>query len=124
MVTKEHDRYSVAFVPDLSGVPRNARGVIFIAPSSDKWNDFGFRIRVDVFVQPREESRTADALEFESYLGIADSSLENGDVRDLERIVEEARQNQAQSDDLPDFFTMLPEMQAYRNLVDRLYPCT
>ena len=120
MITKEPDRYSIAFVPDLSGMPQNAPGAIFIAPSSDQWNDFGFRIRVDVFVQPRDESRTADALEFESYLGIADSSLENGDVRDLERVVEEARQNPVQSDDLPDFFTMLPEMQAYRNLVDRL----
>lgn len=86
-----------------------------IVPSGDKWNDFGFRTRVDIHVRLEDEQ-----FEFPAYLGYVTSNDELSDVRKLEEALRTESELTIAAHDSQGFFTMLPSMDDYRRLVRRI----
>ncbi|WBO22724.1 AAA family ATPase [Sphingomonas abietis] len=111
---------TVIFTLDLDAFPDAQPGTIIITPSKENWNDFGFRIRVDIaFITPREYDRV---LNISGFFGFIGESKNVSDVRLLRKLLENAPDKRLSSKDIPPFFTMLPNMGAYRDIVAYLGP--
>lgn len=91
---------------------------VLIVPSQDGWNDFGYRIKVDVRVRLVGEKQDYEAV---GYIGFITNSQEgsNGANR-LKEIVESAESMEFAASDSHKFYTMLPSMEAYRKIVKAL----
>ncbi|MBA4013253.1 MAG: AAA family ATPase [Phenylobacterium sp.] len=102
-------------------------GDIVISPSRDRWNDFGFRIHVDIVVHARQ-SIGISSVHLDGYLGFiypdsdANDSIPDADTRLIARVLDAFPDPSAPADQFPQFFTMLPDMAAYRTLVGELGP--
>lgn len=111
---------SIIFALDADSVSRKEPQAIVISPSKDQWNDFGYRIRVDIFLP--DLSTPDSRLELPGFLGFVGKGREASDVRMLVERLNESADGRLTSDQLPTFFTMLPEIGAYREIVSRFGP--
>ena len=110
----------VIFVIDRKTISSSEPGSVVISPSEDQWNNFGFRIRIDVFFTDPELPE--GGLPLPAYFGFIGESGKETDVRVLKELLEAAPDGRLGSSQLPKFFTMLPDMRAYREIVSRLGP--
>lgn len=118
MPSEKPDDYRIIFARELpiSGEP----GTIAVVPSTNSWNDFGLRIRVDITIYPRRQTSSQGEVTTVGFFGFADPSLRYGDTRDLRQVLDEASTEGITPDKVAPFFTMLPDMESYRLLVAQL----
>lgn len=116
------DAYRIIFARNVDRAHRGEPGTILIAPNNTEWNDFGFKIRANMIIYPRSEFAPQMEAFSEVYLGFAKGSAGTGDTRELMTVLDREQSASVSPDKLPAFFTMLPSMQAYRELVARLGP--
>lgn len=119
MPSQNSPSYKVLFAEDSSaGAPP---GTLVIMPAKDGWNDFGSRIRVDIVIRPfpgpSDQSFTASG-----FLGFVHVEDRYADVRTLQRLLSESKRNAVPAEEAPPFFTMLPDMAAYREIVHAMGP--
>ncbi|WP_421729454.1 AAA family ATPase [Brevundimonas sp.] len=93
-------------------------GTIVVSRSSDSWNDFGFQIAIDI----RIPSRTGRDLSVRGFLGFVERVDRNQDTRVLNALLAVAPDGRLLGDVAPAYFTMLPDMAAYRDLVRTFGP--
>jgi energy-coupling factor transporter ATP-binding protein EcfA2 len=118
---EKRDGYRIVFAAAGSIAATRDPGVIAIHPSSDLWNDFGFRIRAEFVIYPLGETRRQrPPLHISGFLGFIGSDANEIDVGVAIRLLEDGGHTQLRSDKFPEFFTMLPSMGAYREVVDTL----
>lgn len=98
-----------------SQTPSDARliqnNTILITPSGDSFDDFRFKTRINIFVR-RDSARLAT--EFSGMIGFLQNSNDEVNGADL---IKSAAQAVVPADDFPKFFTLLPDLDAYRGLV-------
>jgi energy-coupling factor transporter ATP-binding protein EcfA2 len=111
---------SVIFALNLETISVPESGTIVISPGEDQWNDFGFRIRIDICFTDAE--LPGRRLLLSGYLGFIGEPDKEPDVRLLRRLLEAAPDGRLGSSQFPKFFTMLPDMRAYREIVSHLGP--
>lgn len=84
-----------------------------IVPSREKWNDFGFRTRVEIHVGLPEGTT-----ELSAHLGyITSMQDELSDVRKLEEVLQSSTELTIAAHESQRFFTMLPNLDDYRRIV-------
>lgn len=99
-------------------------GQVIISPAETSWNDFGFKIRCEFKVCISEEHRPMEGSMLIGFM--APDNIENKEEELLfyekkETLWEYLKKSDKEviySDDLPPFFTLLPDMQSYRDLYD------
>ncbi|AKC86306.1 AAA family ATPase [Pseudoxanthomonas suwonensis] len=91
-------------------VPENT---VLIVPSADDWNDFGLRTRIDYLIRIQE----ADPVATSGHIGFLDKEGVSRGSEQLVKIVEESGKQMVSAGSKHRFFTMLPDMEAYRILV-------
>lgn len=90
---------------------------VLIVPSEDKWNDFGYRSKVEVRIRLTEEEGYHFAIVFIGF--ITSSSNEPNGVTMLEQLLKGVTSLTLPATDTHRFFTMLPNMDAYRSIVQK-----
>lgn len=98
---------------DPGDMPDNS---ILIVPSGDRFDDFRFKTRVSVFV--RRDSRNYRT-DFGAMIGFMQSSDDQENGADLIQALTAGRDFGVEAD-FPRFFTLLPDLEAYRTLVSEL----
>lgn len=111
---------TVIFALDHTTVPLSERETVIISPSKDDWNDFGFRIRVDIYIPNPDRVEERELLS--GYFGFVGESEKGTDLRVLNDLLTNAAGNRLRSDNIPKFFTMLRDMREYREIVTLLGP--
>ena len=99
-------------------------GQVIISPAETSWNDFGFKIRCEFKVCISEEHRPMEGSMLIGF--IAPDNIENKEEEllfyekkeTLWEYLKKADKEVVYSEDLPPFFTLLPDMQSYRDLYD------
>ncbi|MFJ4259972.1 AAA family ATPase [Pseudomonas monteilii] len=87
--------------------------VIYISPNPDKWNDFGFRTKVDIHIYLREQGE----FHTEGFIGfLTNSPNEPNGVYKLNLLLENMDAYVLPASGGHSFFTMLPSMDSYRKL--------
>lgn len=116
------DNYRVIFLSEQNLSQTIESGTIAIAPSSNNWNDFGERILIEVVLQPRRNSEFSnERLEFRGFFGFPEKQGDKSDTLPLRELV--SRDSMPISaEKVPDYFTMLPDMESYRRIVRQLGP--
>lgn len=115
--------YRVQFVTERAITRQNEPGTITIAPSSDSWNDFGERILVEIAIQPRRETDFShERLKFRGFFAFIEKQAGKSDTQHLRDAVDQTPDTPVPADQLPDYFTMLPDMASYRRIVGDLGP--
>jgi ABC-type branched-subunit amino acid transport system ATPase component len=90
---------------------------ILIIPNDDRWNDFGFRTKVDVHVKIKGIER---AEPFVAFIGFLTSSTEESNgVHKIEELLKPANGLTVPLNESHHFFTMLPSLAAYRVVVGK-----
>lgn len=120
MATKKNSVYdfvSVNFCADVDRV-HNSQHVnsVFISASKDKWNDNGFRVRINfrIRLQDMHEVYAGDG-----YIGFLQKEE---DTNYIKHLLGESELISLPANDQHRFFTMLPDMEAYRSFVRALGP--
>ena len=117
------DDYRVLFVDKVSSERSLKAGTIVIAPSTDNWNDFGERILVELDIQPRRDGENQhQRLHMQGLFGFLDEHNGKSDTKHLRALVSEDPATPVPADKVPAFFTMLPDMKSYREIVRQLGP--
>jgi len=111
---------SVIFVLDPKTIFAPEPGAIVISPSIDSWNNFGFRIGVDILFYHNNGPNSR--LRLAGFFGFSAGEDENSDVRLLTKLLTHAPNNRLSARQVPNSFTMLPDMSAYREIVSFLGP--
>lgn len=116
MIKLSEQPYRVVFTnrPLRSAEPGN----IVVSISSDDWNDFGFQISIDI----RISSLTGEGLSVRGFLGFVDRIQRNQDTRALKPLLDAEPDGLLPGDSVPPYFTMLPDMGAYRDIVGTFGP--
>lgn len=97
-------------------------GTIVISPSSDNRNDFGEHIFINVAVQPRRNVEfSKKQLEFAGFFGFFKKEDAKSDTTFL-RELGQRNVPPISSEKVPEYFTMLPDMESYRRIVGQLGP--
>lgn len=127
MAVKEGEAYKVLFAVDLrTGVGTGTGvgdGTIVVAPNSDSWNDFGFRVRVDVQIQPRDgHPRAGEPIALGAFLAFVGPGERREETRTLQQVLTELTVPRLPAEEAPAFFSMLPEIAIYREIVTALGP--
>ena len=99
-------------------------GQVIISPAETSWNDFGFKIRCEFKVCISEEHRPMEGSMLIGFM--APDNIENKEEEllfyekkeTLWEYLKKADKEVVYSEDLPPFFTLLPDMQSYRDLYD------
>ncbi len=99
-------------------------GQVIISPSKTSWNDFGFKIRCEFKVCISEEHRPMEGSMLIGFM--APDNIENKEEEllfyekkeTLWEYLKKADKEVVYSEDLPPFFTLLPDMQSYRDLYE------
>lgn len=87
--------------------------IIYISPNPDKWNDFGFRTKIDIHIYLREQGE----FHTEGFIGfLTNSSNESNGVNKLNLLLENMDAYVLPATGGHSFFTMLPSMDSYRKL--------
>lgn len=92
-------------------------GTILVVPSSDGWNDFGHHTRVDYQIRMRSSQEVVEASGFIGFIN--PDAKRNGKDLLQQLVLTEGKSTVAAMAD-HQFFTMLPDMEAYRRLVQTL----
>lgn len=90
---------------------------IVVVPSSDGWNDFGHHTRVDYRIRMRSSQKAVEASGFIGFIN--PEAKRNGKDLLQQLLLTEGKSTVAATAD-HQFFTMLPDMEAYRRLVQTL----
>lgn len=90
---------------------------ILVVPSSDGWNDFGHHTRVDYRIRKHSARETIDASGFIGFI-YPDADRNGKDL--LQRLVSPQGELTVTATSDHPFFTMLPDMEAYRRLIQLL----
>lgn len=122
MAVKTSKQYRVVFAVDASHVATRRPGLIIVSLARDKWNDFGFRIQVDITIHPHGKKVADDPPLFAGYLGFDAPDAEHSDVRLIAQTLQGSVDRFVVPDKIPPFFTMLPDMSGYRRMVGELGP--
>lgn len=115
--SKERKGFKVVFSREQVQSELLRDSVIYISPSSDTWNDFGYRTKVDIHVY------VVGFGEFftEGFIGfLTNSPKELNGVDELNNLLEGMSAYVLPVSEVHKFFTMLPSMGAYRKL-SRIY---
>lgn len=97
-------------------------GTIEIAPSTDSWNDFGERVLIEVALQPRRDAEfSSERIEFRGFFGFLEKQVDKLDTLHLRELVNR-EPTPISAEKVPDYFTMLPDMESYRRIVGQLGP--
>jgi energy-coupling factor transporter ATP-binding protein EcfA2 len=122
MMKEESEGYRVQFVSQ-GAISRNIEpGTIAVAPSSDKWNEFGERILIDIVIVTRRDAEVGyERLVFSGFFGFLEAQSGKSDTFHLRDLVDQ-RDAPVLAKDVPSFFTMLPDMASYRRIVGHFGP--
>lgn len=90
---------------------------VLVAPSSDGWNDFGHHTRVDYRIRMRSEE---EAVEASGFIGFINPEADRNGKDLLQQLVSTRGESIVTATTDHRFFTMLPDMEAYRRLVQTL----
>lgn len=90
---------------------------ILVVPSSDGWNDFGHHTRVDYRIRVRSAKLAVDATGF---IGFINPKADRNGKDLLQQLVSTQGESTVTATTEHRFFTMLPDMEAYRRLVQTL----
>lgn len=91
---------------------------IIVAPSNDNWNDFGFRTLVDVDINTSSKNYSFST---QAYIGfLTNDDKEPNGISRLKELLKGTELIEIPGTDSQRFFTMLPTMEAYRELVIKL----
>jgi ABC-type cobalamin/Fe3+-siderophores transport system ATPase subunit len=107
--------YRVVFADSRRTIDQPQHGTIIVSPSKDSWNDFGFQVRVDLLIQPPHSHELGfDPLLLPGFFGFMENKRRALDVRALREKIAESGPFEAEQ--LPSYFTMLPDMATYRKI--------
>lgn len=115
-------RYQVIFTRDIDQITFPEPATIVISPDDIRDTNAGFRIRVEVVITPQITFDPHPNFRIPAFLGFHGSSRKSGDLRDLFDAMDAVNSDTIPAEDIPDYFTMLPDMQAYRNIIRTLGP--
>lgn len=116
------NEYQVLFLSEQTFARSIEPGTIAIVPSSGNWNDFGERILIELFIQPRHESAyEREPLQLRGFFCFLDEQDGNYGTEQLRKIIDRVP-GPVPSEKVPDYFTMLPDMESYRRIVGQLGP--
>lgn len=90
---------------------------ILVVPSSDGWNDFGHQTRIDYRIRLRSMK---DAVEANGFIGFINPQTDRNGKDLLQQLVSTHGESTVTATTDHQFFTMLPDMEAYRRLVQTL----
>jgi predicted ATPase len=90
---------------------------ILVIPSSNGWNDFGHHTRVEYRIRMRSTKETVHASGFIGFIN--PETVQNGKNL-LQLLVSTQGESTVEATTNHHFFTMLPDMEAYRRLVQKL----
>lgn len=90
---------------------------ILVVPSSDGWNDFGHHTRIDYLIRMRSSK---DAVEASGFIGFITPEANRNGKDLLQQLVSTQGRSTVTATADHRFFTMLPDMEAYRQLVQTL----
>lgn len=90
---------------------------ILVVPSSDGWNDFGHHTRIDYRIRTRASK---DAVEASGFIGFINPEADRNGKDLLQQLVSTQGRSTVTATADHRFFTMLPDMEAYRRLVQTL----
>jgi ABC-type branched-subunit amino acid transport system ATPase component len=90
---------------------------ILVTPSSDGWNDFGHHTRVDYRIRMRS---TKEAVEASGFIGFINPEADRNGKDLVQQLVSTEGKSTVEATTDHRFFTMLPDMEAYRRLVQTL----
>ena len=121
LAVEENEPYKVLFAREPGHVTREP-GTIVIAPSQPFADLSGYEIHVEIIVLPRPGVELQIEVRTAAYLGFLGKLKNGSDLSELLAGFEEHSSDTLPSDKLPQFFTMLPEVRAYRELVGQLGP--
>lgn len=122
MTVEPTKRFRVIFTRDIDQITFTEPATIVISPSDIRETNAGFRIRVEVVITPQFTFDPNPNFRILAFLGFHGKSRKNGDLRELFDAMDAARSDMIPAEDVPDYFTMLPDMQAYRNIIGTLGP--
>lgn len=92
---------------------------VLVVPSSDGWNDFGHHTRVDYRIRMRP---TKQSVEASGFIGFINPEADRNGKDLLEKLASTQGESTLTATAEHRFFTMLPDMEAYRRLVRLLDP--
>ncbi|TBY82345.1 AAA family ATPase [Rhizobium leguminosarum] len=111
--TSGGERFTVLFnAVSPIGAAVRPDNTILISPSGDRFDDFRFKTRVEVFI--RRDEWSIDYA-FQSMIGFVE-----GEVNGADLIAMRQGQGDLEPSDFPKFFTLAPDLETYRDLVSRL----
>lgn len=90
---------------------------ILVVPSSDGWNDFGHHTRIDYRIRMRSSK---EAVEASGFIGFINPEADRNGKDLLQQLVSTQGKSTVEATTDHRFFTMLPDMEAYRRLVQTL----
>lgn len=90
---------------------------ILVVPSSDGWNDFGHHTRIDYRIRMRSSK---EAVEASGFIGFINPESDRNGKDLLQQLVSTQGRSTVTATADHRFFTMLPDMEAYRRLVQTL----
>jgi ABC-type branched-subunit amino acid transport system ATPase component len=90
---------------------------ILVVPSSDTWNDFGHHIWVDYRIRVRSKKQPVEA---SGFIGFINPEEKRNGKDLLQQLVSTEGESTVTATAEHRFFTMLPDMEAYRRLVQTL----
>lgn len=92
-------------------------GTIIVVPSSDEWNDFGHHMRVDYRIRMRS---TNEVVHESGFIGFLNPAADRNGKDLLQQLISTQDESTVEATSDHHFFTMLPDMEAYRRLVQTL----
>jgi energy-coupling factor transporter ATP-binding protein EcfA2 len=90
---------------------------VLVVPSSDGWNDFGHHTRIDYRIRMRSSK---GAVEASGFIGFINPESDRNGKNLLQQLVSTQGRSTVTATADHRFFTMLPDMEAYRRLVQTL----
>jgi predicted ATPase len=90
---------------------------ILVVPSSDGWNDFGHQTRVEYRIRLRTSKVT---LHTSGFIGFINPEADQNGKDLLQQLVSTQGEKTVEATSNHHFFTMLPDMEAYRRFVQEL----
>ncbi|PQA81912.1 AAA family ATPase [Limnohabitans sp. TS-CS-82] len=90
---------------------------ILVVPSSDGWNDFGHQTRVDYRIRMRSAKETVHV---SGFIGFINPEADKNGKDLLQQLLSTQGESTVEAATDHNFFTMLPDMEAYRRLVQTL----
>ncbi|WP_447753201.1 AAA family ATPase [Sphingopyxis fribergensis] len=119
-MAEEVQNYRVLFARGPGTDAPKDPGTIVIAPDLEDREVGRFRIGVVISVYPRFDFDIDTVVRVPGYIGFSGGPKRSGDLTDLIEAFVNETTDVLPSDKLPSYFTMLPELQPYRDLVSRL----